>query len=383
MVNKKYGMEIARDGDFGQMCAELSLRAARGEERGETVVRLVFFGDHESDERYAAGLAQINAAVTQRFGERRPVVTYVAQKPLEGGLAVEITSLERDAEQGVKVRYGGDNYLVIERGTDRELILGGVAADGAGRSVEAQSEQIFGKIRRILDAEGFPVNGIIRQWNYIEGITDVEGGRQRYQDFNDARSRFYAGADWSKGYPAATGIGTCRGGVIVELAAMSGNGDMIDIPLDNSLQVAAHCYSQRVLVGAEGDDPKGKTTPKFERARLTGYPDRATIHISGTAAIRGEGSLAESDAEGQTRATMENVEFLCSPGNVNLHARVVTGTEREFALLRVYVKRPDDLDAVKGYMEGRYAGVPTLYLRADVCRPELLVEIEGIAYIKK
>ncbi len=113
-----------------------------------------------------------------------------------------------------------------------------------------------------------------------------------------------------------------------------------------------------------------------------GYPDDATVYVSGTAAIRGEGSCAGEDVAGQTRTTMENIEFLCSPENINSRGEIVTGKGREFGLLRVYVKNPDHLGQVREYMDGHYANIPKFYLYADVCRPELLVEIEGVAYIK-
>ena len=49
---------------------------------------------------------------------------------------------------------------------------------------------------------------IVRQWNYLERITDITHGNQCYQDFNDVRTLFYASSAWESGYPAATGIGT-------------------------------------------------------------------------------------------------------------------------------------------------------------------------------
>ena len=52
-----------------------------------------------------------------------------------------------------------------------------------------------------------------------------------------------------------------------------------------------------------------------------------------------------------------------------------------YDLLRIYVKRKEDIEAVKEYMETHYPTAMKHYLVADVCRPELLVEIEGIAHV--
>jgi enamine deaminase RidA (YjgF/YER057c/UK114 family) len=294
---------------------------------------------------------------------------------------METTTLDSKVE-GVDIKYGEANYLVLESRAGRELMVGGIVADDLSADVLTQSEGVFRRLRHIMDAEGFPTNSIVRQWNYVEGIIDFEGERQHYQDFNDARSRFYATTTWTGGYPAATGIGTRRGGIMVELNALVKGEGVVNIPIDNKLQVAAHAYSQDVLLGAVDCELQHKTTPKFERARLIGYPDDATVYISGTAAIRGEDSLTKSDETEQTRITMENIEFLCSPDNINSRDAVVTGKERKFHLLRVYVKNPDRLDVVKRYMDANYDDVPKFYLYADVCRTELLVEIEGVASIK-
>jgi len=51
--------------------------------------------------------------------------------------------------------------------------------------------------------------------------------------------------------------------------------------------------------------------------------------------------------------------------------------------VRVYVKRPAELEAIRQVCERRLPEVPMLYTIADVCRPELLVEIEGVALTKK
>ncbi len=304
MARKKYSIETTDGSDTGVMCAELLGRL----DGNEPVVRLVFFGNPADNAEYAAQLATINERVAERFGDKRPVVTYVAQKPLQGRFKMEITTLNCTAKGEVDVKYGKDNYLVLTDPTGRELIVGGIVADDLTADAITQSDNVFGRLRQIMDAEGFPTGSIVRQWNYVEGITDFDGERQHYQDFNDARSRFYATTSWPVGYPAATGIGTRMGGIMVELNALIKGDGIIDMPLDNSLQVAAHSYSQEVLLGAVDSELKHKTTPKFERARLIGYPDDATVYISGTAAIRGEDSLTDNgtdeDYDGEYRISL-------------------------------------------------------------------------------
>ena len=50
--------------------------------------------------------------------------------------------------------------------------------------------EAFRLLGDVLRREGFPLNSIIRQWNYIERITAFDGQDQHYQAFNNARSDF-------------------------------------------------------------------------------------------------------------------------------------------------------------------------------------------------
>lgn len=179
--------------------------------------------------------------------------------------------------------------------------------------VTQQAEQAFGKAEKVLLQEGMHWGDVVRQWNYLEWITGYSDGNQRYQDFNDVRSRFYASSVWPAGYPAATGIGTQHGGVMIDLNAIVADPRKLQIvPLDNDLQVAAHSYSDKVLFSRS----EQKTTPKFERAKVVSDGEHGLVYISGTAAIRGENSLQDMGVLVQTGTTMENIEHLIAPENL-------------------------------------------------------------------
>ena len=158
---------------------------------------------------------------------------------------------------------------------------------------------------------------------------------------------------------------------MVELCAIKGYSGP-NKPIDNPLQIAAHNYSQNVLDGKIVKALQERTTPKFERARLLGND----IFISGTAAIKGEHSNLSNAAVEQATETMEIMDRLVWEGNIP-----VPNNGSTYKLLRVYVKREQDIDPVANYMEQHYPAVPKHYLVADICRPELLIEIEGTAHI--
>ena len=48
-------------------------------------------------------------------------------------------------------------------------------------------------------------------------------------------------------------------------------------------------------------------------------------------------------------------------------------------ILKVYLRRAGDLDAAKAAIISHFGeAVPAVYLQADICRQELLVEIDGL-----
>lgn len=344
------------------------------------VARLVFFAEEQESQVYRNHWNILKEKVRKRYPGSAPPVTLIAQKPLEGGFALEVCYLELEARQKILYReYDHVVYTTITSGTTKELVMGGVIADDQTENMFDQSTQIFEKILSILDLEKMEVNSILRQWNYIPGITSFTKSNQNYHEFNRARSRFYSTGNWRDGYPAATGIGVGCKAVVVEVDALRGNDSSIrNFAVNNPLQIPAHRYSERVL--AEGE--VSELAPKFERARLIGDDRHGMLFISGTAAIRGEESLAITDAVEQTRITMDNIQQLLTVDTV-LSPGFSLGTPPIFHLLIIYIKHESDYPAIRNWMQQNYPQMKPLYLLADVCREELLVEIEGVVKLEK
>ncbi len=329
----------------------------------EVVLRLAFFGTPSTNEEYLVRKDILSMKVRERFGNHAPTLSYVSQPPLNAPLILEVHSYVPTAEDTLLFRqYEGIPYVILENPSARFLFAGGFQEDVTGHTVEQQSVAVFRLVDGLLKKEGFPANTIIRQWNYIEQITRFDGEDQHYQSFNNARSEFYATVNWTNGYPAATGIGANLGGILIDLdAVVFTSPDACATPIDNKLQVAAHAYSNQVLEVAR----KKKTTPKFERAKSMTFAGRRLVYISGTAAIRGEESLKGVGLERQLHITMENITQL-------------TGDAR-LVIARVYLKYKEDYAEAARLMDGYGLNIPVSYMWADVCRDELLIEIEGIA----
>lgn len=336
------------------------------------VIRLVFFMGCADHDEYVVRKKELERLVAGVFEFPQPLVSLVGQRPLVGEVVLEVHSLDAmDTAVVHEVATPWGRYLRIEADGYREVVGSGICGNSPNFPVCAQSQQIFENIQRILVSEDMEWGDIVRQWNYLENITELSGGGQCYQDFNEVRSHFYSASQWLHGYPAATGIGTQSGGIQVDFNAVKG--DVRIVPLDNDWQTAAHVYSDDVLIGCDAK----KGTPKFERAKLISAGRHGLVYVSGTAAIRGEDSVA-GEILAQAEITMENILHLIE---VEEAKTGVSACHGRIELLRVYLKNEEDVISVKEWMDRTYPCIPASYLHAEVCRKELLIEIEGIVHL--
>ena len=348
-----------------------------------TPVRIVVFGAPQNNEEYCERFSQIRNVIAERFGNTAPTVSYVAQPPCPQGLVMEVHEVVlTDADRICYKTLDDVPYITVEREGCKRLFMSGIIGNVLQATIRRQADDVFRTISHIMIAEQMPVSSIVRQWNYIEKITDCDvTGHQHYQDFNDARSLFYQSAQWLDGYPAATGIGTQWGGVMIDIDALFCQDKTVCVKaVDNPLQVSAHAYSQNVLLGEKDEKLNKKTTPKFERAKAIWKKDHGFVYISGTAAIRGEQSLEGVGIEEQTLATLENIKYLVSAENLGESGIPVT-KDASYICFRVYVKRWEDMAKAREVITRQYPDLPAVYTLTDVCRSELLIEMEGVGVI--
>ena len=347
------------------------------------IITIIFFGKSTED-IYPAELNEIKKTVDISFRGKSPLISYIIQ-PLRNRdeMAAEVTYItETTSPESVDFKIFEDvRYLLYKQNNSTFLITEGILGKSFYDSVNTQSTDIFYKIQSILANEQLEIGDIIRQWNYIGHITENEGGIQNYQAFNDVRSQFYETVKWNHGFPAATGIGMACRGVVVSLIALAVTMENKIISLDNPLQIPAFAYSESLLIGKQSEITL-KATPKFERANLVSSDGGVVCFISGTAAIRGEMSMMEMNAGLQTNQTIENILFLISKRNLSRHG-VEVENDMIVSNLRVYIKNKTDFDCVKSEVEKVWTNLPVIYVEAGICRKELLVEIEGIAFANK
>jgi len=319
--------------------------------------------------------------IREFYGRDLPATSYIAQPPCEEKLiAIEAMGLgtgrgdvrvERISEQLVIARHNGMAW------TYAALIA---PRTGAGRAYE-QGTGAFRQLQQLLGGVAMRLDHVVRTWLYQGGIVAEEGRTQRYQELNRARTDAYDGIPFLRGrlptghppdvYPASTGIGTeGRNLELSAIALATDRPDVLAVPLENPRQTAAWRYGARY----------SPQSPKFSRAMAVTCGPYAMIFISGTASITNSETRHDGDAAAQTRETLDNIAALISEENLSRHGLPGLGSTLDgIGLARVYIKRKEDYQRVRAVCEERLGELPTVYALADVCRPDLLVEIEGMA----
>lgn len=340
---------------------------------GKQIFKLNFFADISSKENYGKLQSQLQRMVDEKF--QIPVIcALIAQSPLTCRILVEAFYFDPvlwkqeffQSEHGSAMLFTRENAKVL---------IGNVQSDNYSNCGE-NANVCFEALKNLLNQAGLSIQSVIRQWNYIENITGFDEDNQRYQEFNNVRTGFYGEHFNLNGFPAATGIGMNRGGVIIEFVAVEAD-EAISLPLNNPEQVAAHDYSRDVLVGNEFIN---KSTPKFERARYLELFGKKQVFISGTASIRGEKTVGINNPVKQTEITIENMQRLYSPDI--LAALTENSLRPVYGHARVYVKNKKDFPEIKKTFKRYYGNLPVVYIIADICREDLLVEIEGKVILK-
>ncbi len=330
---------------------------------------------------------QLLELITSHFGPDLPIVSFIPQPPAEKfNVILEVLLFDNSYFKCHIDFYHKQNssYSIIAN-EDYEEIYGVTAhTQSKNQSNYAQTSSCFDEIDEILLDNGLTFADIHRQWSYIGHINDFSNmnGKmiENYQQFNISRARYFSKCEWKNGFPSATGIGANVPGCTIEFTASPINGVDVVIPLHNPKQLDAHRYSDKYQIRNMNllDEMNYENTPKFERGKIVITGNLMDVYISGTAAILGEDSINQT-VEKQTEITLNNIAELYSKHNLFAHGLDIDGDLPKFALLRVYIKNREDFSVVQDICNNFYPDVPTLIVEADVCRKELLVEIEAYA----
>ncbi len=257
----------------------------------------------------------------------------------------------------------------VRYATDGQWLHGFAEIDDAAGGLQAASHRAYSDLFAVLAENACP--NLLRLWNYLADINCEADGSERYRQFNAGRQQAFIEARRSafEGAPAACALGTQDGPLRVYFLA----GRQAPLAIENPRQVSAYRYP----------DAYGPRSPTFSRAALAdGGGGRQVLFISGTASIVGHTSLHIGDVRRQTEESLLNIAMVRQAAGERAGA-AFAADEMTYT---VYVRHPSDLGVVREVFErevgaGSAAAREAVYLQADICRADLLVEIEAHGFV--
>jgi enamine deaminase RidA (YjgF/YER057c/UK114 family) len=139
------------------------------------------------------------------------------------------------------------------------------------------------------------------------------------------------------------------------------------VAIENPRQVSAYRYPADY----------GPRSPTFSRAALARLPGQELLFVSGTASIVGHQTMHVGDVAGQTRETVANIAAVLAEAN---RASLTQAYDLGELSYRAYLRHAEDLPRVRALLDellGPRAAV--VYVQADICRADLLMEVEAMA----
>ncbi len=315
-------------------------------------------------------------------------VTYVQGDPPWGeGLAGVIIRAVASGENRNHVRTINDNDIPVgrvwRRKGSRFLILQniqGIRDDSSLLNTKPlQTQRMIEHANRILCEHGASYKDVFRTWIYLSHINEW------YREFNHARNYTYdrlgitPSSDDSCLLPASTGIeGRSRSGAACTMDLIA----LISPPLTGGDQGEGEIQS------AYSDSLSSKSKPfikrlsnphqieafhyysAFSRGVLINESDISSIQVSGTAAIDEHGaSLYPGDVRRQIACTLEKIGALIGQEGADLN---------DICAATVFVKRPEYAAIFREIARDRgLEDLPAVCVVADICREELLFEIDA------
>lgn len=263
-------------------------------------------------------------------------------------------------------------YGTIRYSQTRQFVFGYLETEQYSglKHLEEASRHAYLAILELCQALRIP--NLLRIWNYVPHINEAEGTTERYRLFNIGRKMAFDAYPQlvQDGYPAACALGSFDGTLrIVFLAS-------VHKPyfIENPRQMSSSFYPEQY----------GIVPPLFSRATLLPQQAGAALFISGTASIVGHESRHAHNIQAQACETLQNLNTILTQANRIMKKIPMDSTGTPYSLSlnelswRVYIRLPEHLTIVRSVLE--QAGISqAVYVEADICRTELLLEMEASA----
>ncbi len=224
--------------------------------------------------------------------------------------------------------------------------------------------RVYRELLQVVRDRGYP--NLIRAWNYFPDINTGDGDLEMYRQFTAGRIVAFDEFGYEfDALPAGTAIGT-DAGTPFTISALAAR-DRCQM-IENPRQISAYRYPREY----------GPTSPSFSRAVVVANGSGCQILMSGTASIVGHQSMHPDDPAGQMTETLCNLDELIQHACIETQVSNASSRILVNGYQRVYVRQPAQLPQIRkvlcDYLEDD-SGL--IFFRGDICRQELLVEIEA------
>lgn len=244
-----------------------------------------------------------------------------------------------------------------------DVLAGAISLDeNAGATLDVTTELAYRQLLHHTRELGFPY--LWRVWNFFPGINEEEAGLERYRRFCVGRYQALEASlqNVPTALPAGTAVGTRSGPLQIYFLA--------------GTHPAAHLGNPRQMNAYEYPKDYGPRSPSFARATLCSSESGPQLFIAGTASVVGHTSRHAGCPEEQTQEIVHNLRTLIEHVD-SMEPKGIRTCHR--AIYKVYVRNPDQLLSIRRALHDPLLNSsPILLLQGDLCRRELLVEIEGL-----
>lgn len=244
-----------------------------------------------------------------------------------------------------------------------DVLAGAVSLDEkAGATLDVTTELAYRQLLHHTRELGFPY--LWRVWNFFPDINEEEAGLERYRRFCVGRHQALEASlqDFPSALPAGTAVGTRSGPLQTYFLA--------------GAHPATHLGNPRQMNAYEYPKDYGPQSPAFARATLCGSESGPQLFIAGTASVVGHASRHADRPKEQTQEMVHNLRTLIAYAD-SMEPKGIRTSHR--AIYKAYVRNPDQLISVRQALrDPLLSSSQILLLQGDLCRRELLVEIEGL-----
>ncbi|MBM3878754.1 MAG: translation initiation inhibitor [Verrucomicrobia bacterium] len=239
----------------------------------------------------------------------------------------------------------------FENAAARYCVLGGIRSENAEEPRGEQAWETLEIMEQALGLVGLDFSHVCRTWFYLDDILEW------YDEFNRVRNEFFRERGvFDRLVPASTGVGggnSAGTAVVADLLAIQPKHPAVRLRMVPSpLQCPALEYGS-----------------SFSRAVEFIMPRQRRLYVSGTASIAPDGrTLHVGDVAKQVKLTMEVVAGIlnsCQMGWEHITRAIA------------YFKHAEDAPVFSQYCaQQRLPNLPVIVAKNDVCRDDLLFEIE-------